>query len=345
MRSSSRSLTLLALAALLVCIGAGGAGAAKLPGAAFFRLSHVHVQATPGVLTFRVSVIHAPAGDQPTLEWSLAPAGGGAACENSSYGAGTASLNGLIVWDQQGPSFRWAFEHGRCSGKVAVLAENQYEHCTATVAVSPAGTNSAAPACALGGYAIGFSTLPVPAGVFKAYGTVRARLSTRPRTAAAAVRAIDAALRAQQAAFAEFPPVWFCSFTRVFAPIEALRVDLLRGTSTDVDAAAAERTLAKCAPATVRAAFARFASSPSAAALEAALARGFPTLFGFRFGDLINRVAAEVDALDAARAAAAADSLETARQQLATASTSAKSISTTIDHYQRRVVRVENAHG
>lgn len=339
-----RPLKSLAVTALLVLIAADGAAAAKIPGAAFFRLSRVHVQTTPGALLFNVSVTQVPPTDRPTLEWSLAPRGG-SACENSSYGPGTVSRNGLVVWDQQGPGFRWAFKAGRCRGKVAVVAENQYEHCTATVSVSASGSKSAAPACALGGYAIGFSTLPVPARVSEAYGIMRARLSTRPRTAAAAVAAIDAALRAQTAAFTEFPPVWFCPFTRVFTPVEALRIDLSRGARAGADAAAVERARAKCAPSSVRAAFARVASSPSAAALDAALAHGFPTLFGFRFGDLVDRVAAETVALDAARAAAAARRLKAATQQLATASTSANSIATALDHYQRRVERIENAHG
>lgn len=321
-----------------------GAVAAKIPGAAFFKLSRVHVATTRGVVLFNVSVLQVSSSDRPTLEWSLAPVGG-SACENSSYGAGTVSRNGVVVWDQQGPSFRWIFKAGRCSGRVGVVAENQYEHCTATVAVSGGGTKSAAPACAVGGYAVGFSTLPVPAGVFEAYGTLRARLSTRPRTAAAALSVIDAALRAQTAALAEFPPVWFCAFTRVFSPVEALRVDLSRGTRAAADAAAVQRALASCAPPPVRAAFARVAASPSAKALDVALAHGFPTLFGFRFGDLIDRIAAETVALGSARTAAAAGNLKTATQQLATASTSATSIATGLDHYQHRVVRVENAHG
>ncbi|MBV8395086.1 MAG: hypothetical protein JO064_02340 [Actinobacteria bacterium] len=335
---------LLFVASVALLVVSGTANAAKIPGAAFFKLSRVHVQPARSALLFDVAVTDVPPNDRPTLEWSIAPVGG-SACDNASYGPGTLSRHGLVVWDEQGPTFRWSFKSDRCTGKVAVVAENQYEHCTATVVVSAGSTKSAAPACAIGGYAIGFSTLPVPAGVFEAYGTVRAELTTKPRSAAAVAGAIGRALRAQTAAFAEFPPVWFCTFTKVFTPIEALRVDLERGASTSADAAAVQQALAKCAPGAVRSAFARVAASPSSAGLDAALARGFPTLFGLRFADLVDRVAAETVALDAARAAAAAGHLDVASKQLEIAGTSATTVGSELDGYQRGVERVENAHG
>jgi hypothetical protein len=290
-----------------------------------------------------VKVVRAPAHDGPDLQWSLAPAGG-AACENRSYGVGVRSLGGLVGWDQQGPTFRWTFEPGACTGTVSIVAENSYEHCTAKAVVAAGRVTSASPACALGGYSVGFSTLPVPADVFDAYGRVAAELRKPPKTAAAAVQAIRTAIRAQNRAFALFPPVWFCSFSSLLEPIVAVRVDMLGGTRVPADLRAAKAALAKCAPAGIRTAFARAAGSTSPAALDAALAH-VPPVFGFEFAGLVDRVAAESIALDRARRAAGAENLALAGRDLATASSSAGSFRRALDHYQHHVVRVENANG
>jgi hypothetical protein len=322
---------------------ASSAGAAKIPGESLFDLSRVQVQTQSDALLFAVKVVHAPAHDSPDLEWSLAPAGG-AACENSGYGVGLRSLNGLVVWDQQGPTFRWTFRPGACTGTVSIVAENSYEHCTAKVVVAVGRVTSASPACALGGYSVGFSTLPVPAGVFDAYHTVAAQLRKPPKTAAAAVRTIRNALQAQSRAFALFPPVWFCDFSSLLTPIVAVRIDILHGTRVPPDIQAAKEALAKCAPSSIRAAFARAAGSTSPAALDAAFAH-VPPVFGFNFSDVVDRVAAESIALDRAEQAARAGNLTLAARDLATASSSAGSFTTALDHYQHHVVNVENANG
>jgi len=296
---------------------------------------------------FSVSVGDVPPGDKPTLQWSLAPSGG-PACENPSYPGATLSRNGLVVWDEQGPTFRWLLGRGaRCTGKVSVLAENQYEHCTATVAVTPTGTRSEKPACALGGYAIGFSTLPVPAGVFRAVDRMRAVLAAPQATATAAAAAIRKALREESASLALFPPVWFCDFAKTFAPIAALRADLLLGKrqAARQDARAGGGVLARCAPAPVRRAFAQLAASPQTALLAATLGRYFPTVFGFRFDDLVNRIATEDVALHQAEAAAVAGNAKTAAAGIAAAGKVVQAVSARLDRYQRGVEHVENAHG
>jgi|SRR5579862_42855 len=339
----------LSVAVVLFAISASGAGAAPPLQSGFFRLSRVQVEKSSSVLSFSVTVSHVPAGDRATLSWSLAPTGG-APCENAGYPGGTQSRNGLVVWDEQGPTFRWdRGTTGRCAGTVSVVAENQYEHCTAKVAVTPLEAKSAAPACALGGYAIGFSTLPVPAEVFQAYGRIRAELGTPPASAGKAAQLIRKALQAQTAAVALFPPVWFCDFQRTFTPIVALRTDLARS-ATDAsvrDARAADRALSSCAPAPVRTAFDRLAASakPSVSVLTATLQHYFPAVFGFRYSDLVDRIAAENAALAAAETAAAAGDSAAASRQVAAAARSAGAISAGLDHYQRGVVRVENAHG
>jgi hypothetical protein len=346
--AARRSTTLLATTALLVALLAAGADAAAPIRAGFFRLTPVKTEGHDGSLVFTVAVRHVQSNDRPTLAWSLAPRGG-AACENAGFAGGTRSRNGLVVWDQQGPTFRWDFGAARrCAGTVSVVAENQYEHCTAKVAVVGTATHSALPACALGGYAVGFSTLPVPAGVFHAYDHVRAELSGPPRSAAAAADRIRTALRVQVASFALFPPVWFCDFAHTFTPIAALRADLAeRSTAARRDAGAAARALASCAPAPVRAAFRRLAASstPDPATLASTLERYFPPVFGFRYDDLVNRVAAEEVALTAAEHAAAHGKSREAAQQLAAADLAARGISADLDRYQRHVSRVENAHG
>jgi hypothetical protein len=322
----------------------GAAAAARGPG--FFQISRLHVRREGSALVFQVALAHVAANDRPTLAWSLAPTGG-AACENMTFPGGTRSRRGLVVWDQQGPTFRWDRGSGRCAGTVSVVAENQYVHCTSKAAVTLTGVRSAAPACALGGYAIGFSTLPVPAGVFRSYGRMQAELTGPPRSASAAARQIRRALQAQTSAFALFPPVWFCSFQRIFPPIVAVRSDLSRGASTAAtrDARAAAGALARCAPAPVRAAFRRLAASPSSAAFGAALGRYFPPVFGFRFGDLVDRTAAEDLALAAAESAAAAGRVGVAARQAAIAGRAVGAIGGGLDRYQRHVEKVENANG
>jgi hypothetical protein len=337
---------LLGTVALLVALFQAAAVAAAPMRAGFFGLAPVQTVAHAGSLLFTVAVRHVPPGERPTLAWSLEPRGG-TSCENAGFPGGTRSRNGLVVWDQQGPTFRWDFGAGsRCAGTVSVVAENQYEHCTATVAVTSTAARSAAPACALGGYAVGFSILPVPAGVFHAYARIQAELAGPPRSAAADARRIRTALRVQLASFALFPPVWFCSFERLFTKITALRADLAQGsTATTRDARAVDRSLASCAPAPVRTAFARLSASPkpNPAALAATVARYFPPVFGFRYRDLVDRVAAEEAALAAAERAAAAARPDAAHQ-VATADLSVRAISTGLDRYQRHVSRVENAH-
>jgi hypothetical protein len=339
---------LLWIAAVLLALTSAGATAATPVPSAFFRLSRVQVSSHSRSLLFTVTVSHVQPNDGPVLSWSLSPTGG-ASCEDPGYPGGTRSRNGLVFWDQQGPTFQWDIgSTARCAGRVSAVAENQYEHCTATVAITGKGTTSAAPACALGGYAVGFSTLPVPASVFQAYTRVQAQLSGPPRSAAAAERQIRDALKAQTAAFAVFPPIWFCNFARTFAPIAALSTDLARGANTAAvrDARAAEHALT-CAPAAVRHAFATLATSakPQPALLAATLEHYFPTVFGFHYNDLVAGFAAESVALAKAEAATAAGNSIAATGRMAAVAHSAKAISAGLDHYQAGVVRVENANG
>jgi hypothetical protein len=343
-----RSMTLLAATAFLIALVAAGSADAARIRAGFFRLTPVKSEANDGSLVFTVDVRHVASNDRPTLAWSLAPRGG-AACENAGFVGGTRSRNGLVVWDQQGPTFRWTFGAGRrCAGTVSVVAENQYEHCTAKVAVVGTAAHSALPACALGGYAVGFSTLPVPAGVFHAYDRIRAELSGPPRSAAADAKRIRTALHVQAASFALFPPLWFCNFRRTLTPIVALRSDLAQGsTAARRDARTAAHALASCAPATVRTAFERLAASskPNPAALATTLEHDFPPIFGFRYDDLVNRVAAEEAALTSAERAASAGRSEAAARRISAADLTSRGINAALNHYERHVSRVENAHG
>jgi len=338
-------MTLRSVAVVLALASVGTAAAATPLKSGFFQLSRVSTRTQGSTLSFTVAVSHVPAGDKPTLAWSITPTGG-AACENNAYPGATLSRDGLVVWDEQGPTFQWIRgKKASCAGTVSVVAENQYEHCTAKVTVQQTTAKNAVPACALGGYAIGFSTLPVPAGVFKAYGSVSAELARPARSAAAAATEIRNALRTQTASLALFPPVWFCNFQTTFTPIAALRADLIAGSTAAAtrDARAAQQALAKCAPASVRSAFGRLATSPNPNVLDATLAHDFPTIFGFRYGDLVDRVAAEEVALTAAEAATGDPAAVT--QQVTAARSSALGISTGLDHYQKAVERVENANG
>ena len=339
---------LLWIAAVLLALTSAGASAATSLPTAFFRLSRLHASSAGNSVSFSVAVNHTQSNDQPSLVWSLAPTGG-AACENPGFPGGTRSRNGLVVWEEQGPSFRWVRGSvSGCAGTVSVVAENQYEHCTATVAVTPKRLTSTAPACALGGYAVGFSTLPVPVNVFHTYSQVQAQLGHPAGSAAAAESQIRAALKAQTAAFAVFPPVWFCNFERIFTPIAALQTDFARGASTTavLDARAADHALVSCASTVVRRAFDALAASPNPqpAALAATLEHYFPKVFGFRFSDLVDRFAAENVALATAEKAAAAGNTSAATAQVAAVARSAGALSTGLDHYQSGIVRLENAH-
>ena len=339
----------LRIAAVLLALTAAGAAAATPAPSEFFRLSHVQVSSEGGSLAFTVAVNNVQPANRPTLAWSVSPAGG-AACENPGFPGGTRSRNGLVVWDQQGASFRWdGARAAGCAGAVSVVAENQYEHCTAIVAVTRKGSTSAAPACALGGYAVGFSTLPVPAGVFLAYDRVKVQLGGPPRGAAAAALQIRAALKAQTAGFDLFPPVWFCNFESTFAPITALQTDLASGASAAAarDARAADHALSSCAPTSVRSAFDRIAASaqPQSPVLAATLEHYFPAVFGFRYLDLVDRFAAENAALAAVEAAVSAGKPGAAAGQVAAVARSAGAISAGLGHYEEGVVRVESAHG
>jgi hypothetical protein len=332
------------VAVIVIALFAGtGAGAANLPGSSFFRLSRVHVQPQRGALLFSVAVTHVRAHDNPDLEWSLAPVGG-PACENRGYANGLQSKNGLVVWDQRGPTFRWQFKTGTCTGTVSVIAENSYEHCTSRVVVTSNDLTSGAPACALGGYAVGFSTLPVPAGVFDAYRTVVASLNGAPKSPAVVAKTIRAVLGAQSRAFALFPPLWACDFSRVLAGLVALRVDMLRGRRVAADVQAAKASLANCAPPAVSAALARAATSTSTTTLDAVFAHA-PPVFGFHLTNLVDSVAAETLALDRAEHAAKTGDLTLASQQLEAAANTASSLSRGVNRYQHHVIQVENANG
>ncbi len=336
------------LAAVLVVLTSAGASAAAPLPSGFFSLSRVHVRPQGRSLSFSVALQHVAADDRPVLAWSLSSTGG-SSCENTGYPGGTRSRDGLVFWDQEGPTFAWKNGGtGRCGGRVSAIAENQDEHCTATVAVTTKGTTSATPSCAVGGYAIGFATLPIPASVFRAFTRAEAQLRRPPRNPVLAEHQLERDLQEQKATLSVFPPVWFCSFQGTFTPIVALRADLEGGATAAArrDARAAAHALT-CAPTPVQRAFASLAASgkPELTPLTATLTHYFPPVFGLNYDDLVNEFADETVALERAEAATAAGNSAAATGELASVARSARAISTSLDRYQAKIVSVENAHG
>ena len=227
--------------ACLVVLGSAGAGSAQgaRPGLAssFFHMSPITVAPVPGgsALRFTVSVKHVEPNEQPAFRWDLTLAGSGSAapasCTNTKLAGGQHVKADQVAWTNQGTSFLW-YGGGvaACRGTVAVVAENEYEQCSASLKLplpsSQSGSGAPA-ACKLGGFTFGSATLPVPAGLLAssaaaatALAKLRGELAAGALTASGFARAVTPVLREQDASFARFfPPVFGCSFAGLFDPV------------------------------------------------------------------------------------------------------------------------------
>jgi hypothetical protein len=219
-----------------------GAAAARPPNlaASFFHMSPIKVSAVPGAAALRLSVslAHVPASDVPAITWALTLGQAGSAapppppCENARLPGGARVTPNHIVWHNQGLSFLWYGGATPCRATVAVLAENESEQCSASLAipVSASAARSGSPAvCRLGGFTFGSSVLPVPAAVLRGYASAPselARLVGELRrgalTKAAFEQLIAPLLRSQTTSFSSlFPPVFGCGFAGLFEPLVA----------------------------------------------------------------------------------------------------------------------------
>src|SRR5579872_876476 len=154
-------------------------------GRTMFSLSALRATAMPGQAATRysVTVAHVPADDAPTFTWYLHVTGPGVACSDAVLAGGRRLSTAEYVWVNQRSSFVWYtgaagsyptdrsygcdqgdLGRGGYPGTVTLVVENEYQHCSASFAgVAPgAGPRWGPPAsCALGGYSLGASTLPV----------------------------------------------------------------------------------------------------------------------------------------------------------------------------------------
>ena len=201
-------------------------------------MSPINVAAAPGVsaLRFSVSLAHVAPSEQPAFRWDLTlarpgPAATAAACTNSKLPGGQKVKANEIAWTNQGASFLW-YGGGvdACRGTVAVVAENEYQQCSAslTVPLPDSSSGSGAPAaCKLGGFTFGSSTLPVPAALLASSATatatlarLRGELQARALTAGAFERLVTPLLRQQDSSLSQlFPAVFGCGFARLFEPV------------------------------------------------------------------------------------------------------------------------------
>ncbi len=272
---------------------------------------------------------------------------------------------GEYVWVNQQASFVWYtgapgsypddraygcdqadLGHGGYPGTVTLVVENEYQHCSASFAgIAPGGqARSGAPAtCALGGYSIGASTLPVPASLITLYRRFDAEvngliLQARQHTITTATlaAALESIRGQQQSAFARlFPPVWGCSFDGLFdgvsvakASLDAQTAQLATGSRPSpaslagdrIDLQSLARGLAACqatatssggAPRAVVRAVQRLLTEVSGlggarsgarglaylrahlpaidSGLDSVVSRSFPTVYGMRYIDLVER--------------------------------------------------------
>ncbi len=261
------------LALIVALMLAGGSAAALSQGAAepsFFNVSRIEATLLPGdfATRYRVTVQNIPPNERPTYSWYLrltkAAAGattalgaGGAGCTNAPLPGGKRLSDTEFEWANQGASFVWY--HGArgsyasdpaygCDqsrigiagypGTVTVVVENQYQHCTATFLGTGSGsrTQQGPPSgCAIGGFTLLPSTVPVPVKLLALYRTLDVQLTTllgrAQRGDLSAVGALASALRAilqkQRAAFGPlFPPVWGCSFEGLFDDVLRVKRDV-----------------------------------------------------------------------------------------------------------------------
>jgi hypothetical protein len=223
------------------------AGSPPNPSASFFHMSPIKASGVPGAAVLRLSVTlaHVRAGDAPAITWRLTlgkPAGGAPSapppvCANGQLPGGEHVTPNDIIWRNQGLSFLWYGGSAPCRATVAVLAENESEQCSASLAIpasaAAAGSGSRA-VCKLGGYTFGSSVLPVPAAVLHGYATAPAELARlvgelrRGTLAKAAFEQLIAPLlRSQKTSFSTlFPPVFGCSFASLFQPVVAAQRSL-----------------------------------------------------------------------------------------------------------------------
>jgi hypothetical protein len=282
--------------ACLVLLGSAAAAAGAPPSvsSSFFHMSPINVAASPGAsaLRFSVSLAHVAPSEQPAFRWDLTLARSGlaaAACTNSKLPGGQKVKGNEIAWTNQGASFVW-YGGGvaACRGTVAVVAENEYQQCSASLSVPlpDSSSGSGAPAaCKLGGFTFGAASLPVPAALLASSATttatlarLRGELQRRALTARAFERLVTPILRQQDSSFSRlFPEVFGCGFARLFEPVllakSGLDEQLATGTVSTVAVAsdagylqAAARTASDCR---------RTASNPAgaSAAVRSGLAR------------------------------------------------------------------------
>ena len=240
MSFSGRTAGRLAFVCLLV-LGLAGAGSAEgaAPGlsSSFFHMSPINVATVPGAsaLRFSVSIKHVVPNEQPAFRWNLTLARSGSAppvsCTNSKLAGGQRVNANQVAWTNQGTSFLWyGGGAAACRGTVAVVAENEYEQCSASLLVPLAHLRpgSGAPAaCKLGGFTFSSATLPVPAALLAgsaAASTRLAKLTAELRagtlTASAFERLVTPIVHEQDTSFSRFfPPVFGCSFAGLFDPV------------------------------------------------------------------------------------------------------------------------------
>ena len=246
--------------ALVLVLCAGEISAARAAGPAAtesFSFGITRIQATTQsgntTTTYRIGITHAPPDDRPFVRWYIAlrPTSGGPSCSNGLLYGGVRVAATRFLWRNQGLSFVWyhgpvgSYPSDRaygCNqhlvaragypGTVTVVLENDSETCSASFVGAGAKSpeKGALPFCELGGYL----PLRVPRPLMRASSTANSgltalveRLRDGNVSSGAVTLAAQQALRSQVAAFRRFfPPVWGCSFNRLFDAVIATRGEL-----------------------------------------------------------------------------------------------------------------------
>lgn len=407
-------------AGLVLASGAGAAAKPPVPSSALFSLSPLRAVALPAesATRYTVSLSGAPANNVPTFSWYLHLGGGLPRCNDAVLGGGRKLGPDEYVWVNQGSTFVWyhgsrgsyaadrsygcdqaALGHAGYPGTVTLVVENEYQHCSASFAGTGVGartTAGAAASCALGGYSLGASMLPVPApllALYRSFDAVLGGLIAQARrgtiSAPTLTSALEALQRRQASAFVQlFPPVWGCGFDGLFdgvsvakASLDAQALELgggrrpsaasLRADGADMQTLA--RGLAACeqgptssggAPRGVVAAVERLSSEtaqlgglkPTAAGLatlrmrlpaiasglDSLIAERFPSVFGMRYIDLVERtLAVDRETGLAERAASARDGAGTVGA-LERILVPEQTTGTALRQQSRRVIAAEN---
>jgi hypothetical protein len=365
------------------------ASASSSGGPVFFAMSPMRATLEPSTaaIRFKVSLGSIPTHNRPDFHWrlSLAPASATRACENGRLAGGQRVGKTDVVWASQGGTFIWFVGRaaGKCAGDVSVVAENEYEHCSATLEVPQqlAELRSGAPAsCSLGGYSIGPSTLPVPSALLHSFAQSGSELRRLPGeiltgsiSTGQLVTLVDQLLGMENRSLANlFPPVYGCPFDTVFQPVLGSAIALdeqpsgtgLAGVSSGLSAAVTQlRTCGTAASPGAIAALDKVASRaksdlstpPRGRALAAelrglgasldAVLRAFPAVLGIPYVRLVEQVAKLNTAMSEARKRAAAGDSQGAAAALKTAAGPTGFIRDGLVRHQRHVVQVENANG